>query len=82
MPRYYGSFLIRCWRLGSGERRIDIEHVASGTRVRVTSITAALRWIGGQVGDPLIAQPSEAGARDARLEGSGRGDPEGHTQTE
>jgi hypothetical protein len=82
VPRYYGSFLVRCWRLGSGERRIDIEHIASGARVRVTSIAAALKWIGGQVGDPLIARPSGAGARDARLGGGGWEDPEGHTQTE
>lgn len=63
MPRFYGSFLVRCWRLDSGERRIDIEHIASGARVRVTSIASALKWIGGRVGDPLIAPASDADPR-------------------
>lgn len=82
MPRYYGSFLVRCWRLGSGERRINIEHIASGARVRVTSIAAALKWVGAQVGDPLIDRLPGVGARDAGLGDSGRGDPEGDSQTD
>jgi hypothetical protein len=69
--------LVRCWRLDSGERRIDIEHIASGARVRVTSIAAALKWIGGRVGDPLIAPASEADAR-----GAHPGEGSGHNQTE
>jgi len=60
VPRHYGSFLVRCWRLSNGERRIDIEHIASGARARITSIAAALKWMGEQVGDPLTSAPTDA----------------------
>ncbi len=59
MPRHYGSFLVRCWRLNSGERRIEIEHIASGARARVSSAAAALEWIGTQT-DSLTDRPAEA----------------------
>lgn len=51
MLRRYGSFLIRYWRLGNGERRIEVEHIPSGARERVTSSTAAFDWIESRVGD-------------------------------
>lgn len=38
------SFLVR-WRERAGEQRIDLEHVQSGTRTRVSSLAAAMAWI-------------------------------------
>ena len=64
MPRQYGSFLVRCWRLNSGDRRIEIEHIASGARARVSSIAAALEWIGTQTGDSPTDRPGEAAPGD------------------
>jgi hypothetical protein len=43
-PRYT-SFLLRCWRLGDGRRRIELEHIQSGARARVASLEAACAWI-------------------------------------
>jgi hypothetical protein len=47
MVRRYGSFLVRCWRLDADERRIEIEHLQSGGRMRVATLAAALDWIAG-----------------------------------
>jgi hypothetical protein len=43
-PRY-SSFLLRCWRLGDGRRRIEVEHIQTGIRARVASLAAASAWI-------------------------------------
>ncbi len=73
MPRHYGSFLIRCWRLESGERRIEIEHIPTGGRTRVTSVEAALQWISAQLGDPMSdalgRRPAEPRTEDRRTDG-------------
>ena len=45
MAKRYGSFLLRCWHLGDDAQRLEIEHIQSGARVRVASITAAVAWI-------------------------------------
>ncbi len=71
MPRHYGSFLVRCWRLSSGHRRIEIEHIASGARARVSSIAAALEWIGTQTGDPLTDRSGEAALGDRSAQDAG-----------
>ena len=81
MPRHYGSFLVRCWRLSNGERRIEIEHIASGARARVSSIAAALEWIGTQIGDSLTDRQAGAapGDRSAEDAGGTAGSGHGHT---
>jgi hypothetical protein len=45
VARYYGSFLIRCWRASEGSCTVVIEHVQSGTQTKVHSVTEALVWI-------------------------------------
>lgn len=45
MTRRHVSFLLRCWNLGSGEERIEIEHIQSGRRMLATSVAAATEWI-------------------------------------
>lgn len=51
MVRRYSAFLVRCWRLDDGERRIEIAHIQSGARTRVTSVAAALAWIGARAAE-------------------------------
>jgi hypothetical protein len=45
MAQIYCSFLIRCWRSGDHEQRLEVEHIQSGERVLVRSLSAALEWI-------------------------------------
>jgi len=52
----YASFVLRCWRLEDDQRRIEVEHVQSGVRTRVSSLAAALDWMEGRWGLP--AEPS------------------------
>jgi hypothetical protein len=64
MARRYGSFLIRCWALASGELRLEIEHIQSGDRTRTTSLTEGLAWIkarASQFDRPNPAAPDEPG---------------------
>lgn len=57
MPVHYNSFLLRCWGLGD-QRRVEVEHVQSRERLRVTSLALALAWMKSLAGGP-------AGDRDA-----------------
>ncbi len=57
MARHYYAFLVRCWRLDDGERRIEIAHIQSGARTRVTSIAAALAWIGARAAEHEAGHP-------------------------
>ena len=47
--KLYSSFLIRCWLIhepAHDERPIiDVEHIQTGWRTRVASLTEAERWI-------------------------------------
>ena len=47
--KLYSSFLIRCWLIhepAQGERPIiDVEHIQTGGRTRVASLTEAERWM-------------------------------------
>ena len=52
MTNPYCSFLLRCWHLGGDAERIEIEHVHSGARTVVTSLAAALEWIGTHAAAP------------------------------
>ena len=51
MARRYDSFVLRCWRLGGDERRVEVEHLQSGGRTRVTALAAAVEWISTRCGD-------------------------------
>ena len=43
--RRYSSFLIRCWRVGEGEERLQLEHIQSGACTRVLTLGEALVWM-------------------------------------
>jgi len=45
MARQYTSFLIRCWHLDGGRRRIKIEHIQSGEGTQVATLAAAIAWL-------------------------------------
>ena len=50
MSRLDGSFLVRCWRLGRGEQRFEVEYIQSGERTVVASLAAACAWIDARAG--------------------------------
>lgn len=68
MARTYNSFLVRCWQLNGHERRIRIEHVQTGARVRVSSVVEAIEWISARSGgvEPL-AETDEANPAHSRV---------------
>ena len=53
MAHEYQSFLLRCWQLGDGSRRIAVEHVQSGERTLVATLDAAVAWLNTCVGIAL-----------------------------
>jgi hypothetical protein len=48
MTRQHNSFLLRCWTLRDGQERIEIEHIQSGERTRLSSLAAVMEWIGAR----------------------------------
>jgi hypothetical protein len=46
MTREYRAFLLRCWRLTSGDERFEVAHVQTGASLRVETLADALDWIG------------------------------------
>ena len=77
MARHYCAFLVRCWRLGDGAQRYEVQHIDSGERTLVTSVAAAAAWIRQRSGpadavppashpwtEPLIGNERTGGARD------------------
>jgi hypothetical protein len=63
MATHYSSFLVRHYLLGRGDERIEIEHVQSGVKARVTSLDAATAWIRAQM-PPLSRAPPQAAAEE------------------
>ena len=57
MARLNCSFLIRCWWLRGGERRIEMHHIQSGGRVRAASLIEGMAWMDAHCGDGVVAQP-------------------------
>ena len=53
--RRYDSFVLRCWRVGGGERRIEVEHLQSGARTRVVTLRAAVAWITSECGEEVVS---------------------------
>ncbi len=62
MPKLYSAFMLRCWRLGTDAERIEIEHIQTGEKTRVSSVQAALDWIRSFIQDEPIEQGARAGA--------------------
>ena len=58
---HYMSFLIRCWRLRGGARRIQVEHVQTGATARVPTFEAALDWLSSRWPKPEPAEPAPKG---------------------
>lgn len=50
MVRHYSSFLVRCWHLASGERRVRVEHVQTGEVLHATTLEDAFAWMDARVG--------------------------------
>jgi hypothetical protein len=63
--RRYDSFVVRCWQLADDERRIEVEHLQSGARTRVLTLSAAAAWISSECGEGVISgeryRPAVAG---------------------
>ena len=53
MVKGFAAFLVRCWRLEGNARRIEVEHIGSGGRMRSTSEAAALEWMCARAGDAV-----------------------------
>ena len=41
----YSSFLIRCWGLSDGRRRIKVQHVQSGQWTQVATFDLVMAWM-------------------------------------
>ena len=72
MARQYGSFLLRCWRLENGARRIKIEHIQSGEWTQVPTLAAAAAWLGDRWDDVALPQPVSLGGLDQEASPPGR----------
>ena len=58
MARHYCAFLVRCWRLGDGAQRYEVQQIHSGERTLVTSMAAAGEWIRERSGLVEAAPPA------------------------
>lgn len=65
MAKHHQSFLIRCWQLDRGEKRIEIEHIQSGDRWLAHSTSEAIDWIHARLGQ----SPAAMNAPDERSGG-------------
>lgn len=45
MARRYDSFVLRRWELEGSDVRIEVEHVQSGRRASVGSMSLAVAWM-------------------------------------
>ena len=77
MVRHYCSFLVRCWHLADGQRRVRVEHVQTGEVLHAATMQDALAWMDARavvVGDeapgaPLTTQPPAGqGATETRTD--------------
>jgi hypothetical protein len=65
MTSPYASVVVRCRRLRDGARRVEVEHVQSGQRVRVQSVAAAPAWIDARWNEEADEGPGRSpGLRD------------------
>ncbi len=74
MARHYCAFLVRCWRLGDGAQRYEVQQIHSGERTLVTSMAAAAAWIRERSGGP--ASPPAPRAWEAIADAEGIGGPD------
>ena len=57
MVRQYCSFLVRCWHLANGQRRVRVEHVQTGEVLHAATLDAALAWMDARVGVTVPDSP-------------------------
>lgn len=62
----YNSFVIRYWKLDEDSQRIEIEHMQSGRRARVSSLASATEWIEAQCSKLTDDRQDEQQRPDAR----------------
>ena len=67
MARLHCTFLVRCWQLGDGAQRFEIEQIRSGERMVVSSAAAAVAWISEYTANapaerPVLADGASPGA--------------------
>lgn len=62
MVRQYCSFLVRCWSLANGERRVRVEHVQTGEVLHTVRLEEALAWI-----DARAARSAQMDTSDPRF---------------
>ena len=75
MATLYSAFLVRCWWLGDGAQRYEVQHIHSGERTVVTSAGAAAEWIRERSGGPASPRPPRAWA-EAIADDEGTGGPD------
>jgi hypothetical protein len=59
LAKRHTSFLLRCWRLASGARRIEIEHIPTGGRTVVPSFPLGLEWLEARAKEVLDASGTD-----------------------
>lgn len=74
MERKHGSFLLRCWWRNGTVERIEIEHIQSGERELLSSVSEAITWISSQRDD--------AGALGEEESATEKHEPHSHDQTQ
>lgn len=61
MPRRFNSFLIRWWH-GDGGERLELEHIQSGRKRLVNSVSDAACWISAEAdreaGEEVQGEPN------------------------
>lgn len=62
--RQYSSFVVRRWQLEPAGERVQVEHMQSGKRATVESLTTAAKWmesvsLATDHGVPLDAESEE-----------------------
>jgi hypothetical protein len=62
MERRHGSFLLRCWWRNDTVERIEIEHIQSGRRGLLSSVSDALTWIDSHRDAPDASGEEESAA--------------------
>jgi hypothetical protein len=63
MGMHYASFVVRCWYLSDEQRRFEVDHLQSGARTCVVTLSAAVDWMSAQC-DRLTTPTSEVSPTD------------------
>jgi hypothetical protein len=65
MDRKHSSFLLRCWWRGKELERVEVEHIQSGKRRLLSTVSDAVSWISLQREDPgVVGEENAADTQD------------------